>query len=334
MLLAGPCSVLPPRLYAGTPVFVGSLVDDTSIAIDRNYDLDVTQAGIDRLSFVANYSTTTAAVKTFTDGQKSTGTITMSTTSLTGYTVWLNGVRWAAGVDWTPVATTTGCAKALSDAIMASVSSATFVSTWTASVVVCTATTVGVNAYEMATSTPFGMRLNLSSTARVAAFLNGAVSSVDPAADTIITASNHGYGTGFAVWLGTGGFTTPGNLSNGTTYYAIKVNNNQLKLATTKANAVLGTGIDLTTLAGGGTFSLNPVVMPATTGSGFRWQASNDNSTFVDLSVSSITVIPTLTSGTTSWDLGTVNYRYYRFKYLTPAQGGANMTLTGNGIKN
>ena len=64
--------------------------------------------------------------------------------------------------------------------------------------------------------------------------------------DNVITINNHGILTGERLLYDNGGGTTLGGLSDDTVYYAVKVNANVIKLATTAANATAGTVIDLT----------------------------------------------------------------------------------------
>jgi len=74
------------------------------------------------------------------------------------------------------------------------------------------------------------------------------------AADTI-TEATHGLDTGLPIQLSTTG-TLPSGLTAATTYYVIRVDANTISLATTYANAVAGTAIDITAAAGGGTHTL------------------------------------------------------------------------------
>jgi hypothetical protein len=72
-----------------------------------------------------------------------------------------------------------------------------------------------------------------------------AATGVDDALEQI-TLTAHGYTTGEAIVYSTGGGTAIGGLTNGATYYAIVVDANTIQVATTKANALAGTEIDLT----------------------------------------------------------------------------------------
>lgn len=73
---------------------------------------------------------------------------------------------------------------------------------------------------------------------------NGA-SAVDPTTDQI-TLTAHGLSEGQAVVYSNGGGTTVVGLTSGSTYFVIPVDANNIKLATTKANALAGTAINIT----------------------------------------------------------------------------------------
>ena len=62
----------------------------------------------------------------------------------------------------------------------------------------------------------------------------------------VITITGHGIATGDTILYGNGGGTTLAGLTDGTVYYAIKVDTNTIKLATSSSNATAGTAIDLT----------------------------------------------------------------------------------------
>ena len=79
---------------------------------------------------------------------------------------------------------------------------------------------------------------------------NGA-SSVTDGTDTI-TISAHPFLTGDQVTYGDNGGTAVTGLTNGGTFFVIKTAANTLKLATTKANALAGTAIDITSGSGAG----------------------------------------------------------------------------------
>jgi len=411
-------------------VYNAELVSDSCIGASTNYDLSL--AGINQLSFVAAYSTTTPASKTFGDGRKSTATITVtnfsglnsakatvrftivnaSSTTWRNVNLTLNGVnfREGAGKEWTAVNTATGTAIAIAAAIdahssfdavavstvvyttatvagayanswAATTSAPTTISTsaptftggqdnerlaingvvldagtgftaatssaatahsicaavlanatlstditcsTTPGIVTLTATAVGTGEYSLFTSTPPSLTINGSTTSKTATMINGLATKVD-LTNNLITIAAHGWGTGLDVLYTKGSGTAIGGLTTGTTYFVIKSNYDQIKLATTKALAAAGTAIDLTSQQGGNTHTLAPLAM---TGSpGFLWQASNNN-TFVNLSVSSVTISGTSTA---NWDFGVLGYKTLRLKYNAPTTGCAQVTATGTG---
>ena len=69
--------------------------------------------------------------------------------------------------------------------------------------------------------------------------------------------SNHRFITGQKVTYTDGGGTAIGGLTDGTSYFIIKVDQNTIKLATNASNAASSTAIDLTSGAAGGSHTLN-----------------------------------------------------------------------------
>jgi len=74
--------------------------------------------------------------------------------------------------------------------------------------------------------------------------------------DETITITGHTYGVGNAVTYSNGGGTSIGGLTNGVTYYIINSSANTIKLATSEANAIAGTAINLTSVGTGTTHTL------------------------------------------------------------------------------
>jgi len=71
--------------------------------------------------------------------------------------------------------------------------------------------------------------------------------STDIGFDTL-TISGHGYGLGDAVVIASGSAPTP--LQNGATYYVMPSDADKIKLASSRANAIAGSGIDITVSGG------------------------------------------------------------------------------------
>lgn len=98
----------------------------------------------------------------------------------------------------------------------------------------------------------------------------------------------HGWATGRKLVLSTAG-VLPTGLAAGT-YYAIAVDANTIKLASSLVNAQAGTAVNITAI-GTGTHTLTP---SALTGGNIKLQESNDlSSTFVDISGSTAAITVT-----------------------------------------
>lgn len=313
------CSAIPS--FSASAVYDADLINNESISYDTTATLDV--SGMDTLAMQAIYSSATITAPTFDDGRKATGTITvLSTSSLTGAHLAIAGYRLDQGEEWTAVGTASGTAKAISDAIVATPGlNALIVSTWSSNVVYATAAVVGTaaNSYVMAS--------NVSSIT-VSGFSNGAASDIDLTNDTISVDSppvpvTTGFGAALQVLTG----SAPTGLTNGTTYYFIRVPtaNNKFKLATTSTGAVAGTAIDITAVTGGGTFKMLPTAFAGTYS--FKWQSSNDNSNWTDLPISAVTYA---SPGTSMWD-GDIRYKYLRFNLTAGTGGGLNIRVRGFG---
>ena len=120
-----------------------------------------------------------------------------------------------------------------------------------------------------------------------------------------------------------------GGLSNQTTYYVIPVDANSLKLASSASNALLGTGIVVTstgTQLTARVFTLTPLAISGSPS--FKWQVSNDNSNWVDLAVSSVTLTSyTYPSESTLWSFGYIGTRYLRLNVVAPTTGGLGLNV-------
>lgn len=102
-----------------------------------------------------------------------------------------------------------------------------------------------------------------------------------------ITIASHGYATGLKAALTTG-TTLPTGLS-ATDYWVIKVDANTIKLATSAANAIAGTAVDITG-DGAGTHTLTPAAL---SGGSYKLQISMDGVTYYDLTSGSNNVTVT-----------------------------------------
>jgi len=151
----------------------------------------------------------------------------------------------------------------------------------------------------------------------------------------VITQTDHGFTTGLGLLFANVSGTDPGGLTDQTTYYSIKLNEDRYQLASSTTNAVAGTDIDITGVTGSGSFTLTPLAFDAGS-TGFTWEVSNDGSTWTDLAGTTVNGV-TLSSVTYSadgdsvWDFGSLNYRYLRINFIAPDDGGLAVTATLNG---
>lgn len=99
---------------------------------------------------------------------------------------------------------------------------------------------------------------------------------VDVTANTVTKAS-HGYVTGIKVTLTSTG-TLPAGLALLTPYWLIVVSSSIFKFASSYANAIAGTPVDITAAAGGGTHTVAVTVLA---GSTVKLQCTNDDITDV-----------------------------------------------------
>lgn len=141
-------------------------------------------------------------------------------------------------------------------------------------------------------------------------------------ADDTVTIAAHGFVTGLKVQLTTSG-TLPTGVVVLTNYFIIKVDANTIKFASSLANAVAGTAIDLTG-AGAGNSSVNPVALGTST---FALYASNDNVNFSAIPTMTVTISAT---GSTVFGLGQPDYRYLCLIFTAPTAGALTLSAIAN----
>lgn len=246
-----------------------------------------------------------------------------STTTFTGgqspVVITIAGTSLTASVDFTPASTSSGTAKAISDAITANstlnlLMSATWYMVSTSSVGVVSATTSAnglTTLYNLTSS-------NQSYITTFAAHMTGGTNTAILTASSRLHLPAHGFVKALPVLYAKTAGTSPGQLVTGTTYYVIVNSSDDVKLAATSTGAVAGLAVAITTqtATGGGTFSLT--ALPFTGTWSFKWQASDDATNYYDLPVSSITFS---TAGATAWD-GPTYFHYLRLN-LTAGTAGA-----------
>lgn len=153
------------------------------------------------------------------------------------------------------------------------------------------------------------------------------------------------YSTATAVRVAATAGSLPSPLVASTTYYITNLNPSLsvFQLATSAANAIGGTAIDIQALtaAGGDTYTIT--MIPASGTFSFKLQSSDDGVNFHDVYVStdalvhpfaaSASLASPYTASDQEWDLGSIVYRWLRFAYTNATWGGVNMQYIINGRK-
>lgn len=243
-------------------------------------------------------------------------------------TITINGITLTEGSDFIVASSSLTTASNIMAAINANatLSAQVIASTMTAA---STATAiVNIKALNSGRSN-YSLSSSTSGFATSSGFPNGYDSDVNILTD-VITKTSHGLTTGLQVLLSTAaGNLPPTGLISGTTYFAIKLNENQYALATTQNNAIAGTKIDITDITPGSVASMYPTPLSLGAGNGFYWSFSNDGvnfttSTAVNTNISSVTYSA---SGSSVWDFGNFNYKYIAVNFLKPTAGAIALTI-------
>lgn len=290
--------------------------------IDAHPDYVATSAGSTVTVKYVSYGTAGNGIPVTTSD--STNLVISAATMASGIarpTVIMNGVTLTEGVDFNANSSSLTVTNNLVTAINANATLNLQViasSAYPSAVTTITALYPGLNSdYYLITSTA-----GLANSG----FAVGGASDLDIATD-IFSKIAHGFTTGIQVILNAPptSVTAPTGLTNGTTYYVIKLNEDRYKLATTSTTAVAGTAINITALTSTNNAEIiKPLALAVGANNGFKWQASNDNSNFSDLSVSSVTYSA---AGNTLWDFGTFAYKYLRLVFVQPTSGGITLRV-------
>lgn len=329
------------NLFAGAQVVYDSdIVGNSAVMSDANYSLDLKTAGVDWLSVQGVWSQNTYPATTFSDGVYASGKITISTTTnVAGSTVTINGARYVEGIHWSnSVGYSTATAASLYTVLVATytpfpgVGGSTHTITLLNSiinfsrsgdVIYSTAIAVGTGGnYAMSASTP---------AITVVTMAGGAASDMNTTSDYIAKVST--YPTALPLLLTVTSGALPAGLSANTTYYALQYPPYYLRLSTTAADANAGLYVSFGALTPttSESFMLTPIRMQAGSNYSFKWQASNDNSTWYDMSATSVTITSASSSGNLFWDFGFTTYRYIRAALSAGSFGAVNLKLRGYG---
>lgn len=282
------------------------LADVTSTEAGTSEIVDLNFA--DRFSCQAVYDVQTPSAKTFDSGKKAV----LTNQSVT-YTAVTAGT---AGNSITIRLIDPGVDGALSIAVVGTAITATLAYATGAVTTTATQLVAAVNANVDAAALVLASGSGASPLTALSAtpLATGANSEVN-LTDNTVTIPNNGYTTGFKVQLTTTG-TLPSPLALATDYFLIVVDDNTVKFATSLANALAGTAIDITDVGSDG--AVNTVTGVALAGAQIEFFASNDeNGTWTSLqSATSIAA-----DGSVLLVQPNVAYRYFKVvKSLTSGQ--------------
>lgn len=160
----------------------------------------------------------------------------------------------------------------------------------------------------------------------------GTASKVNPVTNSV-SITNHGQSTGSKGQLTTTS-ALPTGLSTSTDYFIIKVDADNVKWASSLANAMAGTAITMTS-SGVGTQTFTPTT---STGNIIKGQFSNDGVTGTDITPTNFPGLPTASvtvatsTGAVTWDLQRPMSRYLHIVF-TPSAGQITFSVLIN-VKN
>lgn len=241
--------------------------------------------------------------------------------------VTVNGVALTQGTQWTASVSSATTATSLTSAI----------NTALGSVLTATANSptngiVAIVSDANGASSNFALASSVAAITLSGATMTGGVTANFTAGSPTITTASHNLTLGTPILYTATGTIAP--LSAGTTYFAIPVTATSLKLASSKVNALAGTAITITEATPHLTAVVGTLAALGITGTpSLKWQSSNDNSTWADISVSSVTMLgyasPTRTE---SWNFGSIAFKFIRANVVSPLTGGLalNVSITGS----
>lgn len=244
-------------------------------------------------------------------------------------TVKIHGVALLQGLDWTAATSNAATASSLASAINGSSFLNTAVSAGASGGVVTTTSTFADSLYNYSqvTSTP---------TALSATNMSGGTAPAFRLRSPVFTIPSHGFSLALPVLYS--GSPAIGGLSSGSTYYAVPLTANTFDLAKYSTSAVAGVDLvvitSTNTQLAADTYTLAPLGIAGIPS--FKWQVSNDNSTWSDLAVSSVTMGPTGTPysippAITFWSFGYIGTRYIRLNVTAPTAGGIGLKIIAIG---
>ena len=330
--------------YASDGSYNKMIANEPGLSVNKNYTIDTVAQPIDYLSIQAVYSSDTWNADIFTDGQRSTGTITFSTTTgmANGGYVTIGGYAFSASSNTTiwgdfDNITTTSMALSLNNAINTRMG-------W---VITSTISLTGATMVIYTTSNYCGSAYNFPMTASSTTFQLGTSSSMTGGINPTInyfssTISSQNakvpYTLGLPVRYTTTSGVAPAPLVAGVTYYVLPISTSSFYLSATSTDTVAGKHLSFKENAssGGSVLTLTPLAINGTCY--ILLQGSNDNIDFANINSATTTITinenaPQTASGNYLWDLGFVTYRYIRASVTSVTAGAMNIVIWVEGKK-
>lgn len=237
----------------------------------------------------------------------------------------VNGINLLQGRDFTAATSNAATATSLRNAINGNSALSPYItaSLGGGGVVFSTSNRTGAQYnFTLVSSTPSA--LSVSGTR-----MTGGTAAADTLGSATISIPSHGLTTALPVLYTTAGGTI-GGLSSGATYYPIILDANNVKLSNTSTGAIAGIGAQVVTSTSSqvtaNLYTLTP--LPITGTPSFKWQVSNDNSSWIDLAVSSVTMTSySNPPASTLWSFGYIGTRYLRLNVIGPTTGGIYLNV-------
>lgn len=240
--------------------------------------------------------------------------------------VCVGSLCFTEGTDWSVGASTSATASNINTAVNASSNTIGVSGSVSAAKITLTSISPSSTQYRLFSSTT---KISTSG----GNMTGGVNSAVNVSADTINLPA-HGLTTGMAVLYSTGSAAALGGLTNQATYYVISLDKNDIALASSQANALAGTGINITSIPGGRphNFTVAPLALSGVLT--LTLQGSNDGVSYSNVNVSPVTFASPYAASSTLYDLGSINFTFFRIGSSGPDAGGVNLKITVIGKRN
>lgn len=333
MASAASAQIIPaPTVGAGSGnSYNGYLANEPGLAYNKAYQIDMAQYDGSRVSAQVIYGSATFTTNpTFSDGRTCAASITVvSTVSLSGVTLSINGTVFTAGssykINTTAVNGSSVTAANLRAAIGSPFNNATYSQVANSAIVYATGTINGTSPCSFVSS-----NYALISTATIS---SGQNPSFALGGNLFSSNTVTGFTLALPVLYTAGASPAIGGLVSGTTYYARPQGQSAYNLAKYSTSAVAGIDLVIVTSTNTGStvnsYTLSPLAIGGAPA--FTWQSSNDGANWATaLTTGTVTVSYTNPPTDSLVDFGFYNFRYLRLNVTGPTSGGLFLQVPVN----